>query len=268
MRKGPIIIIIGIALALLSVPFALGYTLYDERTLELDDLEEYDSDLERTVYKYEFKDLPPGKITVRADDSYYGSGNIQVVIEDEDHGEVIDEYELDPNEFFWDEEDTFIRSKGDYELTITVYESLGSNIDVQVKYSGKYSRDGLISAILCFPSFLIAGICLTIWGAVMVYRKKRGHDKEPAAVNRNKDRPDVAYEDDKRKGWDEYRTSPRRREIWFESLANPYDDVPTDYYSKKMSEAEAFNQRWHQRLGDDMENKIMSLRGKKEKKNE
>jgi hypothetical protein len=261
MWKGPIILTIGIVLAFLSVPFILGYTLYDERTVRMydfDDTEsgEYDSEIPYTRYTHTFEDLSPGTITVKARDIYYGSGEVQVVITDLGNGEMITEYELDPGLILWGEKETTIERSSDYEIEVTVSEELGSYIEFEVEYSARYSKLSLVSALLGFPAFLIAGISGIIWGSVLIYRKKRGIEKKPEARYDDMYEGEESYEDEKKEEWEEYETSPRRKELWFEPVTNPYDDVSPDYYSRKAAEGKAFSKRWHQRWGDEIEERL------------
>jgi hypothetical protein len=256
MRKGPIIIIIGVLLALISIPMLFAYTLFDERTVSRWEFEEDHESEEEVVYTYTFEDLDPGRIVVKSRGIFFDVENIHVEIINEGKGDTIEEYDLTPGYLFWEEEDTVLEKRGDYLIRITVDESTGGAPDFQVEYTAQYSQLGLIIAVMGFPTFLIAGAAGIIWGSSKIYRQRKGFDKGPKVEFDAKYEGVPTFHDEKKEEWEEYETSPRRKELWYEPATNPYDDVPADYYSRKAAEAKAFNRKWHQRWGDDLEGGI------------
>jgi len=256
MWKGPIFILIGIAMALLSVPMLFGFTLYDQRTVSSYEFDDDYLDSGIIELTYTFKDIKPGKLILTSR-GFLASGTLEVKITNDDTGEVADEYELDPGTFTWEKGETKIKREGDYTMSIIMDEEERWLIEINAKYSGDYSTLGLMSAVLGFPIFLLVGIGGTCYGSVMVYRKRKGIEEGAVITYDEQYEEHISYVEKKKEEYEEYETSPRRKELWFEPATNPYDDIPDDYYELKRKESQAFGRKWHQRLGDDLEERLM-----------
>ena len=255
MRKGPIFIFIGIALALLSVPMLLGFTLYDQRTVSSFDFEELDEEYGSVELVYTFEDLGSGKIIVSSR-SILAAGDLEVRVTREDDGEIIDEYVMKPGMITWEKRETKVRQGGDYTLSIIVPTDERWLIDMNARFSGDYSTLGLISAVLGFPTFLLAGIAGIVLGLIRVYRTKRGLDEEKGTEYDRSHGEHITYVDEKKEEYETYETSPRREELWIDPSSNPYDEVPEDYYDQKRKESKAFSGKWHQRWGEEIEDRL------------
>jgi hypothetical protein len=213
MRKGPIILGIGILLVVLSLPLALAYTLYEEENVDMGDFEEdWDHEEYDTVYTYTFEKVGPGKITVSARSFFFTSDPIRVRIIDEDRsGEVIANYELEGGTLFWEDRSTVIDHEGDYTVWIGTYEDEFFDGEFRAKYSGRYSMAGLLSFILGFPIFLITGLVLIVVGSFSIYRSTTKDEGEP--------------------GYEEEYSQFRVHDMKFTE-----DEAGEDYYYTKMKE--------------------------------
>jgi len=258
MRKGPIFILIGIAMAFLSVPLLLGFTLYDHRTISTYEFdEEYwgEGDVELT---YTFEDVRPGKLTISSR-SFLSDETLEVSITDEDRGRVVSDFEMDPGLFRWEKKETKIRDGGDYRLSIIVDEEERWLIEITAQYSANYSTLGLLSAVLGFPIFLLIGIVGICYGSIKVYRKRRGIEGGMVLTYDDQYEEHISYGekmDQRREEYDDYETSPRRKELWFGPPRNPYDNLPDDYFQQKRKESQAFGRKWHQKWGDELEDRL------------